>query len=118
MAKQTLAVGSNANDGTGDTLRAAMIKVNEMFTEVYSAPGISSDAILISGNEIKTIRSDDDLIFNPSGTGSVTFPAIRFNDNNIEGTRSNDNINLVPKIRKLKNIQHLCIKYTCTNQYH
>ena len=92
MARQTLNVGTNANDGSGDTLRAAMIKVNEMFTEVYSSPGISSDAILISGNEIKTIRSDDDLIFNPSGTGSVTFPAIRFNDNNIEGTRSNEDL--------------------------
>ena len=32
----------------------------------------------------------------PSGTGAVSFPAIRINDNNIEGTRSNENINLVP----------------------
>ena len=77
MARQILQVGTTANDGTGDTLRAAMIKVNEMFTEVYTAPGISSDAILIAGNEISAIRSDDDLIFNPSGTGSVTFPAIK-----------------------------------------
>ena len=96
MAQLTLNVGTNANDGTGDTLRDAMIKVNTMFTEVYTAPGISSDSILISGNEIKSVRSNDDLIFNPSGTGSVTFPALRFNDNNIEGTRSNENINLVP----------------------
>ena len=50
MAKQTLAVGSNANDGTGDTLRAAMIKVNDMFTEVYNSPGIAADTISISGN--------------------------------------------------------------------
>ena len=96
MAQQTLNVGTNANDGTGDTLRDAMIKVNTMFTEVYSAPGISSDAILIADNTISAIRSDDDLIFNPSGTGSVTFPAIKFNDNNIEGTRSNEDINIVP----------------------
>ena len=33
MAQQTLNVGSNANDGTGDTLRSAMQKVNTMFTE-------------------------------------------------------------------------------------
>ncbi len=96
MAQQTLNVGTNANDGTGDTLRAAMIKVNGMFTEVYTAPGFSSDAILIAGNEISASRSNDDLIFNPSGTGSVTFPAIKFNDNNIEGTRSNEDINIVP----------------------
>jgi len=96
MAQQTLNIGTNANDGTGDTLRAAMDKVNDNFTEIYTAPGVSSDAILISGNSISAIRSDDDLIFNPSGSGSVVFDAIRFNGNNIEGTRSNENINLIP----------------------
>ena len=29
MARQILQVGTTANDGTGDTLRAAMIKVND-----------------------------------------------------------------------------------------
>ena len=38
MAQQTLNVGSNANDGTGDALRVAMTKVNEMFTELYLSP--------------------------------------------------------------------------------
>ena len=50
MAQQTLNIGSNANDGTGDTLRVAMNKVNENFTEVFSAPGITTDALSISGN--------------------------------------------------------------------
>jgi hypothetical protein len=35
MAKQTVAVGSTANDGTGDPLRDAFGKVNDNFTEVY-----------------------------------------------------------------------------------
>lgn len=35
MSKQTINVGSTANDGTGDTLRAACIKINSNFTEVY-----------------------------------------------------------------------------------
>ena len=96
MAQQTLNVGTNANDGTGDTLRQAMIKVNDMFTEIYSAPGISSDTMTFSGNEIRATRSNDDLVFKPSGTGAVVFPALRFNGNNIEGTRSNHNINLLP----------------------
>ena len=38
MAQQTLNTGSNANDGTGDTLRSAMQKVNTMFTELYLSP--------------------------------------------------------------------------------
>ena len=95
MAQQTLNIGSTANDGTGDTLRVAMDKVNDNFNEIYASPLFNAD-IVISGNEIRANRSNDDLVFKPSGTGSITFPAIRINDNNIEGTRSNDNINLKP----------------------
>lgn len=35
MAKQTINVGSTANDKTGDSLRAAFQKVNANFTELY-----------------------------------------------------------------------------------
>ena len=96
MARLNLEVGSNANDGTGDTLRAAMIKVNTNFTELYASPLISS-GITVAGNEIRANRSNDDLVFTPSGTGSILFPAIRINDNNIEGVRSNDNIKFIPQ---------------------
>src|SRR5210317_959661 len=95
MAQQTLNVGSNANDGTGDTLRSAMLKVNDMFTELYLSPLTGGD-LDFSGNEISATRSNEDLVFTPAGTGAVSFPAIRINDNNIEGTRSNENINLLP----------------------
>jgi len=37
MAKQTIGIGSNPNDKTGDTLRSAFDKVNDNFTEVYQA---------------------------------------------------------------------------------
>ena len=95
MAQQTLNVGSNANDGTGDTLRSAMIKVNDMFTELYLSP-LSGGDLEFLGNEISATRSNEDLVFSPAGTGGVAFPAIRINDNAIEGTRSNENINLLP----------------------
>lgn len=36
MAKQTINVGTSANDGTGDTLRAAGGKINDNFTELYT----------------------------------------------------------------------------------
>lgn len=94
MAQQTLNIGSTANDGTGDTLRVAMDKVNDNFDEIYASPLFNED-ITISGNEIRANRSNDDLVFAPSGTGSILFPGIRINDNNIEATRSNDDIKLV-----------------------
>ena len=36
MAKQTINIGTAANDGTGDPLRDAFDKVNDNFTELYS----------------------------------------------------------------------------------
>ena len=36
MAKQTIGIGTIANDGTGDPLRTAMDKVNDNFTELYA----------------------------------------------------------------------------------
>jgi hypothetical protein len=36
MAKQTINVGSRPNDGTGDSIRRAAIKINENFTENYN----------------------------------------------------------------------------------
>lgn len=95
MAQQTLNIGTTANDGTGDTLRVAMDKVNDNFDEIYASP-LFNEHITISGNEIRANRSNDDLVFGPSGTGSIVFPAIKINDNNIEATRSNDDINIVP----------------------
>ena len=96
MSQLVLNVGQNANDGTGDTLRDAMIKVNTNFTEVYASAGFDLSTIAVTGNEIRATRTNDDIIFKPSGSGAVVFPALRINGNNIEGTRSNENINLVP----------------------
>lgn len=39
MAQQTINVGTVANDGTGDTIRGAMTKVNANFTELYNVVG-------------------------------------------------------------------------------
>ena len=97
MAKITLNVGSNANDGTGDTLRSAMQNVNTMFTELYESP-LFSGAITVSGNNISANRSNDDLVLAPSGTGTVTAPKIvideniSITDNEITTTQSNSDL--------------------------
>jgi len=96
MSRLVLNVGDQANDGTGDTLRDAMIKVNTNFTEVYGSAGFDLTTIQVTGNEIRATRTNDDIIFKPAGSGAVQFPALRINGNNIEGTRSNEDINLVP----------------------
>lgn len=61
MAKQTINVGTTANDGTGDTLRASFIKVNENFTEVYNNANPQlivasySDGTTVSGTTAETL---------------------------------------------------------------
>ena len=41
MAKQTIGIGSVADDGTGDPLRTAFTKANENFTETYDRTDLS-----------------------------------------------------------------------------
>ena len=42
MAVQSIGVGTNANDGSGDTLRDADAKINDNFTELYTKFGDAS----------------------------------------------------------------------------
>jgi hypothetical protein len=49
MAKQNINVGTTANDKKGDSLRAAFVKVNSNFTELYTALGINADVTLNLG---------------------------------------------------------------------
>jgi hypothetical protein len=93
MARQNINIGSNANDGTGDDLRTAMQKINTNFTELYAETSVDS-GITISGNTISSNRSDDDIVFEPSGVGAVRFPAVTINDNSITGTRSNEDLTI------------------------
>lgn len=51
MAKQHIGIGSAANDGTGDTLRGAGQKVNEVFDEIYSTLGNGAD-LTVSVNTV------------------------------------------------------------------
>lgn len=49
MARQNISTGSAANDGTGDTLRAASQKINQNFAELYAFLG-GGDSVSLSSN--------------------------------------------------------------------
>ena len=96
MAKQTIDLGTlGGADGTGDSIRTAGAKINSNFTELYATSAVQSQ-IGMSQNEITSTQSNADIVLKPSGTGAISFPAIRFNDNNIETTRTNDDIKFGP----------------------
>jgi len=73
MSKQTINVGTNQDDGTGDSLRAAFVKVNDNFTEVYNElGGVALSNISMSGSTISTDTSNSGIIIDPQGTGTIT----------------------------------------------
>jgi len=61
MAKQTINIGTIANDGTGSTLRAAGDLVNDNFNEIYTAIGdgttLNSDVLTASSTHTLTNKS-------------------------------------------------------------
>lgn len=72
MAKQTINVGTNADDGTGDNLRGAFVKVNDNFTEIYNELGGTSLSRLgFVDNKITSDITNENVIIDPNGTGSL-----------------------------------------------
>ena len=70
MSKQAINIGSVANDGTGDPLRTAMIKVNDNFTELYTVttdPQTASYILVLTDNlKLVTVST--------AGASTVTIP--------------------------------------------
>lgn len=84
MAKQTIGVGAVANDGTGDQIRNALIKVNDNTDEIYTAFGDGStlyafptgDALQANGLDQFAATTSVELqgvISDETGTGALVF---------------------------------------------
>ena len=84
MAKQTVNLGSSANDGTGDPLRTAFDKINDNFDELYLySTATSGNNITITGNTIASDNTNGNVIIDPNGTGRLvlaTGSELRFTD--------------------------------------
>ena len=78
MAKQTINIGSSANDGTGSTLRAGGDLINDNFNEIYTALGdgssISSAAfVTTTGTQTLTNKTLTSPTITGTGTIAGTF---------------------------------------------
>jgi hypothetical protein len=84
MAQQNIDVGLNANDGLGDSIRSAGIKINANFSELYQDVSglqtITLDDVLTNGattaqdiNSTGTITADS---FSSGGTGTPTISSL------------------------------------------
>jgi hypothetical protein len=86
MAQQTINIGNSPNDGTGDTLRTAMDKSNDNFSELYSSVGIAPP-----------INSTDNAIVRWDGVAADTLASsgVTIDDSNnltVPGTVNGRNI--------------------------
>ena len=95
MAKQALNLGSAANDNTGDTLRAGGDKINDNFTELYTAIGNGSTLTVSTSNPAtgQVLRYNGST-FLPADYGNLT-SSLDVNGHSIVSA-SNGNIPIAP----------------------
>ena len=95
MAQEVINIGAQADDGTGDTIRGAGIKINNNFTEVYGTPNFSLSQLSFDGNVISATQSNADIELAGNGTGTVQISdltidsVINLSDNDIKVNDSN-----------------------------
>ena len=94
MAKQVIFRGSTANDGTGDNLRLGAQRINENFTELYTALGdgstlSSGQYVTTSDNQVlanKTISGATNTITNIPNSALSTFPNTQLDNSTVSIT--------------------------------
>ena len=95
MAKQALNLGTSANDNTGDTLRGGGDKINDNFTELYTAIGNGTTlTVNVTNPATGQVLRYNGSSFAPSDYSQLT-SALDVNGNTILST-SNGNIVIAP----------------------
>ena len=99
MTKQTIGIGSTANDGTGDPLRDAFDKVNDNFNEVYSAFTFASNNataannILLGTGTTNTVANSSTVkISNSTSEVSTTTGSILIGNSTVNTTSNSSTI--------------------------
>ena len=71
MAKQTINIGTTANDGTGDTIRDAFDKVNDNFDELYTDDAGDVNSVT-AGNGLTGTATTGAITINAVGGDGIT----------------------------------------------
>lgn len=84
MAIQTINLGNYANDGTGDDLRTAFLKVNDNFAELSATVSIANGSNVGAGAGIFAQRN----------LTTLEFKSLSSSDNSVEFTSTSTTVNL------------------------
>ena len=90
MARLTIDTGTEGNSATGDTLRGAMLKINDNFEELYTdlAATTSSNGILTNSD------TNGDVKIQANGTGIVEIDQLQITDDAIVSMVTNSDLTL------------------------
>jgi len=83
MAKQTINIGTTANDGTGDPIRTAFDKANDNFTELYDGAGGVADG------SVTTAKLADDAVTTAKIT-DANITTVKLAADAVDGTKIAD----------------------------
>ena len=90
MARKIIDTGSLGNPATGDTLRTAMTKANENFSELYTDLAATTSS---NGNLTNADTNGDVKIF-ANGTGIVEIDRLSLNNTTISSLDTNADITI------------------------
>lgn len=88
MTKQTINVGTTANDKKGDSLRAAFQKVNANFTDLYTSLGLIGNIFkppVLTQTEINALTPAVGMLVYNSTTGKFQGYAADANNDSTSG---------------------------------
>lgn len=88
MTKQSINIGTTANDKTGDSLRAAFNKVNQNFTELYTSLGLETGVFkppVLTQVQIAALTPQVGMLVYNSTTGKFQGYAADANNDSTQG---------------------------------
>lgn len=89
MTLQTVNVGSNPNDGTGDELRNAMIKINSNFNDLYNTATITANVINVGNTSMNTyVNSSGIYMGNTTVNATINSTMVIVGSSNVAHTVS------------------------------
>jgi ABC-type branched-subunit amino acid transport system substrate-binding protein len=93
MARQSVDIGTQGNDGTGDSIRESFRKVNDNFREIYAIVGggdtigfVNLDDVDLRSLTTKITRSSPDVVYFPLYRASLITFAKQIRQSGYSGT--------------------------------
>ena len=94
MAKQTINIGTTANDGSGDSLRDAAIKINSNFTELYPTSGLDTTYTQQAFNKANSSLVLAQSAYDQANTNIIDIGDWKFNGNTATNFNTGSDITL------------------------